>query len=131
MRSARRAVSARIACSSWSRRIGPSLSEGGLPLILGEQAAHRRHLAHLDGVAVEAGQDTVQAEHVAMPDKRLPAIEIAAVRLTCHAAAKPLEVAPDDWTPLLQAVLGQANGEPAVEPPGPPLGAGELGDRGP
>jgi hypothetical protein len=41
------------------------------------------------------------------------------------------EVTPDDWTPLLQAVRGQANREPAVEPPGPPLGAGELRDRGP
>jgi hypothetical protein len=36
----------------------------------------------------------------------------------------------DDRAPLLQAFRGQANGEPAVEPPGPPLGAGELGDRG-
>jgi hypothetical protein len=26
----------RMACSSWSRRIGPSLSEDGLPLALGE-----------------------------------------------------------------------------------------------
>ena len=83
------------------------------------------------GVAVEAGQDTVQAEHVAMPDKRLPAIETTAVRLTRHAATKPLKVAPDDWTPLLEAVRGQASGESAVEPPGPPLGAGELGDHGP
>ena len=62
----------RMACSSWSRRIGPSLSECGLPLILGEQPAHGRYLAHLDGVAVEAGQDTVQAEHVAVPDKATP-----------------------------------------------------------
>jgi hypothetical protein len=26
----------RMACSSWPRRISPSLSEGGLPFILGE-----------------------------------------------------------------------------------------------
>jgi hypothetical protein len=72
----------------------------------------------------------VQAEDVAVPGKRLPAIEIAAVRLARHAAAEPLEVALDDRAPLLQAFRGQANGEPAVEPLGPPLGAGELGDRG-
>jgi hypothetical protein len=60
------------------------LLEYGLPLVLGEQPAHGRHLAHLD-----------------------------------------------DGAPLLQAVRGQADGQAAVEPPGPPLGAGELGDGGP
>src|SRR5690349_266864 len=41
----------RIACSSWSRRI-IHLLEHGLPLVLGEQPAHGRDLAHLDGVAL-------------------------------------------------------------------------------
>jgi hypothetical protein len=52
----------RMACSSWSRLI--SLAKGGLPLILGSSPRQGRHLAHLDGVAVEAGQDTVQAGHL-------------------------------------------------------------------
>jgi hypothetical protein len=47
------------------------------------------------------------------------------------ATAEPLEVALDDGTPLLQAGRSEADGEPAVEPPGPPLGAGELRDHGP
>src|ERR1700722_6943888 len=104
------------------------LLESGLPFILGEQAAHWRHLAYFDGVAVEAGQDPVQGEHVAVPDERLPPIEVATVRLAAHAAAEPFEVALDDGTPLLQASRGQADGESAVEPPGPPLGAREVRD---
>ena len=101
-----------------------------MPLVLGEQPAHRRHLAHLDGVAVEAGQDTVQAEHVAMPDERLPTVEVAAVRLARYAAAQPLKIALDDRAPLLQTVRGQPNREPTVKSPGPPLGAGEFRDHG-
>jgi hypothetical protein len=64
-----------------------------------------------------------------VPDEQLPPIEVAAVRLAGHAAPEPFEVALDDGTPLLQASRGQADGEPAVEPPGPPLGAGELRDH--
>jgi hypothetical protein len=48
----------------------------------------------------------VQAEHVAVPDERLPSVEVAAVRLARHAAAEPLKVALDDRTPFLQAVRG-------------------------
>ena len=40
----------------------------------------------------------------------------ADVRLARHVAAEPFEVALDDWTPLLQAGRGQADGELAVEP---------------
>jgi hypothetical protein len=42
----------------------------------------------------------VQAQHAAVPDKRLPAIDVAIMRLTRH-AAEPLEVTLDDWAPLL------------------------------
>jgi len=38
------------------------------------------------------------------------------VRLACHVATEPVEVALNDWTPLLQAVWGQADGQ---TPPGP------------
>lgn len=123
-------VPARIACSSWSRRI-VCLLEHGLLLVLGEQPTHGRHLAHLDGVAVEAGQDTVQPGHIAVLDERLPPVKAAAVRLAGHVTAEPLEVALDDGTPLLQAVRGQADRQAAVESPGSPLGAGEIGDDGP
>src|ERR1700689_4145131 len=73
----------------------------------------------------------MQGEHVAVPDERLPPIEVATVRLAGHAAPEPFEVALDDGTPLLQASQGQADGESAMEPPGPPLGAGELRDHRP
>jgi hypothetical protein len=73
----------------------------------------------------------VQAEHVAVPYKRLPSVEVAAVRLARHATAEPLKVALGDRTPFLPAVRGQADGQPAVEPAGAPLGAGELVDDGP
>ena len=53
----------------------------------------------------------------------------AIVWLAGHAAPEPFEVALDDGTPLLQASRGQADGESAMEPPGPPLGAGELRDH--
>lgn len=33
-------------------------------------------LAHLDGIAVEAGQDAVQAEHVAVLDERVPPVGV-------------------------------------------------------
>jgi hypothetical protein len=37
----------------------------------------------------------------------------------------------DGRAPFLQAGRGQADGEPAVEPPGPPLGTGEVRRDGP
>jgi hypothetical protein len=86
-----------------------------LPFVLGEQAAHWRSLAHFDGVAVEAGQDPAQAEHVAVPDERLPPIEVATVRLAGHTTPEPFEVALNDRTPFIQASRGQADGEPAME----------------
>jgi hypothetical protein len=43
--------------------------QDGLALARGEQPAHEGGLAHLDGVSVEAGQDAVQAEHVAARDE--------------------------------------------------------------
>lgn len=110
----------RTACSSWSRRIS-CLLEDGLALAFGEQPAQGGYLAHLDGVAVEAGQDAVQAEHVAVVGQLAPAVEVAGVRLAGDAAAEPLEVAVDDRAPLLEAVRGQADGKAAVEPPGAPL----------
>src|ERR1700729_29993 len=58
---------------------------------------------------------------VAVPDERLPPIEVATVRLAGHTTAEPFEVALDDGAPLLQAGRGQTAGEPAMEPPGPPL----------
>ena len=73
----------------------------------------------------------MQGGHVAASDERLPPVEVAAVRLARHAAAEPLEVALDDGAPLLQGGRGEADGESAVEPPGSPLGAGELRDHGP
>lgn len=69
--------------------------ENGLALALGEKSAHGRHIAHLDGVAVEARQDAVQAKHVAVLGERAPPVEVAAVRLACDGAAEPLEVALD------------------------------------
>jgi hypothetical protein len=71
----------------------------------------------------------MQGEHVAVPDEQLPPIEVATVWLAGHAAPEPAEVALDDGTPFLQASRGQADGESAMEPPGPPLRAGELGDQ--
>ena len=53
------------------------------------------------------------------------------MRLACHATAEPPEVALDDGPPLLQAGRGEADGESAVEPPGPPLGTGEPGNHWP
>src|ERR1700722_19938999 len=55
----------------------------------------------------------MQGEHVAVPDERLPPIEVATVWLAGHAAPEPFEVALDDGTPLLQASRGQADGESA------------------
>jgi hypothetical protein len=71
----------------------------------------------------------MQGKHVAVPDEQLPPIEVATVWLAVHAAPEPFEVALDDGTPLLQASRGQASGESAMEPPGPPLGTGELRDH--
>jgi hypothetical protein len=76
----------RIACSSWLRRISRFL-ENGSAFAFGEEAAHGRYLAHLDGVAVEACEDAVQAEHVALIDQQAPAVEVATVRLASGAAA--------------------------------------------
>jgi hypothetical protein len=103
----------RIACSSWLRRISRCLGNG-LALAFREQAAHGRYLAHLDGVAVETGEDAVQAEQLAVVDQQGPAVEVAAVRLAGYAAAEPLNVALDVRAPSLQADCGQADGEPAV-----------------
>ena len=102
-----------------------------MALAFGKQTAHGRNLAHLDGVAVEAREDAVQAEHVTVIHQQVPAVEIAAVRLASNAAAEPLKVALDGRAPFLQAVRGQADGEPAVQPPGPPFGAVEVRRDGP
>jgi hypothetical protein len=156
MMSARRAVSSLLSAigrmtisadmvasaGSWSSRKVPRMEwepttiTAGVPMIwqavrIWEQAAHGRHLAHLDGVAVEAREDAVQAEYVTVIHQQVPAVQVAAVRLAGNAAAKMLKVALDGRAPFLEAGRGQADGEPAVEPPGPPLGAVEVRHDGP
>jgi hypothetical protein len=75
-----------VAPAHWQGRRAPAgcvasvgSPENGLALAFGEQATHRRNLAHLDGVSVEAREDAVQAEHVTVIHQQVPAVEIAAV----------------------------------------------------
>jgi hypothetical protein len=50
--------------------------QNGLAFACGEQPAHGRYLAHLDGVAVEAGEDAVLVEHVTVIDQQAPVVEV-------------------------------------------------------
>ena len=70
---------------------------------MGEQTAHGGDLAHLDGVAVEAGQDAMQAGEAAAVDEIAPPLEVALVRLAGHLATEPFQVALDPRPPLLEA----------------------------
>ena len=56
-----------------------------------------------------------------MLDERVPAVEVAAVRLARDSAAETVEVALDGGVPLLEAALGEVARELAVEQPGPLL----------
>jgi hypothetical protein len=62
------------------------MASGFGALLLGEQTAHGGDLAHLDGVAVEAGHDAMQAGEVAAVDEVTPPLEVALVRLAGHLA---------------------------------------------
>lgn len=99
-------------------------------LLVSEQPGHGGDLTHLDGVAVEAGQDTVQAGHVAADHQVPPAADIPLVRLAGHAAVEAVEVALDRRLPLLEALVTEEGREPPVQLPRAALRTRQLGDDG-
>src|SRR5262249_26896004 len=59
------------------------------------------------------------------------ALKVPQVRLAAHGAPEPIQVALDYRTPLLKARTRQMRRQPAVQPPGAPFGAGEIGAHWP
>lgn len=99
-------------------------------LFVKEQPGHGGDLAHLDRVAIESGQDAVQAWKVAVVDQLSPSVEVANVWLTRDPVAEAIQVALKRWSPLLEALVVQERGEPPVQVPRAAFGASELRDDG-
>src|SRR5260370_2823240 len=95
-------------------------------LLVRQKASNRRHLAHLDRVAIQTGEDLVKACYIATIQQRLPAIEVPQMWLASHRVPEPLQVALDRRTPFLKAQPGQVRRQPTVQPPRAPLGAAEV-----
>lgn len=99
-------------------------------LLLIEQSGHGGDLPHLDRIAIETGQDAVQAGEFAAVDQLLPAVEIPLVRLTRDPIAEAIQVSLDRRPPLLEAQVIQEGREPPVQLPRAAFGASQLGDDG-
>src|SRR5438105_2177831 len=62
-------------------------------LLVRQEATHRRNFAHLDRLPIQTGENPMEPEHVAAIDQRLPAVQVASMRLALHAAPQPFEIA--------------------------------------
>src|SRR5215469_6995813 len=98
------------------------------PFLVRQKATNRRNLAHLDRIAIQAGQDPVKARYVIGYQQRLPAIQVPQMRLSAYGAAKQPQVTLNHWTPLPQTRRRQMCRQSTVQPPRTPLGASEIRD---
>src|SRR6185437_148001 len=94
--------------------------------VVRQQAAERRYLAHLDGVPIQASKNPVKSRYVTAIQQSLPSVEVPQVRLAAHDTPEPLQVPFDYRAPLRKTRPRQMRRQLAVQPPGPPLGAGEI-----